>query len=215
MQWYDKSEAPFREGKKRKEFPDAFAVAMIDSYAQKTGKHVAVVSGDNDFKLACARFGRLLHFASLPRLTEVLLSDDQRVATVRAALEEHKQAIESAVLDDAPWVTCRHANDRFEVKSVSFLSSELVDMSVVAIGDSEVTITFVCALELEAELQWEESDEEGGYQTHVREVNDTIVVTGAAKASFRGDAGAFSGISLLEFDDLEAELSVTPGGIWF
>jgi hypothetical protein len=32
MDWYDRSAPPFREGKKRKEFPDAFVFAMLEKY---------------------------------------------------------------------------------------------------------------------------------------------------------------------------------------
>ena len=35
MDWYDRGRAPFGSGKKRKEFPDAFALAALISYAKK------------------------------------------------------------------------------------------------------------------------------------------------------------------------------------
>jgi PIN domain len=60
MQWYERTQAPFREGKKRKEFPDAFAIAMLEAYAVKERIYVAVVSSDPDFRLACQRFNCLL-----------------------------------------------------------------------------------------------------------------------------------------------------------
>ncbi|MBT2304204.1 DUF4935 domain-containing protein [Variovorax paradoxus] len=51
MDWYDRIAAPFGQGKKRKEFPDAFAVAILQAYAEKHGCFIAVVSEDPDFKL--------------------------------------------------------------------------------------------------------------------------------------------------------------------
>jgi len=54
MLWYEMTTAPFREGKKRKEFPDAFS-AMLKAYAAKEKLHVTVVSADPDFKAACQR----------------------------------------------------------------------------------------------------------------------------------------------------------------
>src|SRR5712692_8192902 len=36
MNWYEKARPPFGSGKKRKEFPDAFAIAALAGYAQQT-----------------------------------------------------------------------------------------------------------------------------------------------------------------------------------
>ena len=44
MNWYDWKVAPFGEGTKRKEFPDAFAFAIVLQYAKKNKCSVAVVS---------------------------------------------------------------------------------------------------------------------------------------------------------------------------
>ena len=74
MEWYRWGFAPFGKGAKRKEFPDAFAIASLALYANKEGANVAVVAHDQDFKRACAREPRLLHFSSLPELTQLLLS---------------------------------------------------------------------------------------------------------------------------------------------
>ena len=111
MEWYHGVEAPFQSGKKRKEFPDAFALAMLESYASKEKIYVAVVSSDGDFKLACQRFERLLHFESVPRLTEVLLSDDARLAALQSALERNLDAITEAVFENLQYVSYYHADD--------------------------------------------------------------------------------------------------------
>jgi PIN domain len=62
MDWYDQSLAPFREGKKRKEFPDALAISLLAAYAEKHHCFIAVASEDQDFKGACERFPNLLYF---------------------------------------------------------------------------------------------------------------------------------------------------------
>lgn len=56
MDWYDAGEPPFGTGTKRKEFPDAFAIAILSAYAEQHSCYVAVVSQDRDFKKACDRF---------------------------------------------------------------------------------------------------------------------------------------------------------------
>ena len=61
MRWYDSMLAPFAEGKKRKEFPDALAIAIADVYARKHDEQIAVISSDGDMEAACKRFVRLLY----------------------------------------------------------------------------------------------------------------------------------------------------------
>src|SRR5262249_46517168 len=39
MNWYDSIAPPFGDGKKRKEFPDAFAIAMLAAYATSTNTY--------------------------------------------------------------------------------------------------------------------------------------------------------------------------------
>src|SRR6266478_4174600 len=92
MDWYDSILPPFREGKKRKEFPDAFAISILEAYARTTGCVVAVVSDDSDLKFACDRLHSLLYFQSLPALTELLLADPLRIEALRTAITQDLSA---------------------------------------------------------------------------------------------------------------------------
>ncbi|WP_408376923.1 hypothetical protein [Paraburkholderia sp. RL18-085-BIA-A] len=60
---------------------------MVDAYADKNRCFVAVVSDDQDFKLACERFPNLLYFKSLPRLTERLLSAEDDVEKLHTVID--------------------------------------------------------------------------------------------------------------------------------
>lgn len=118
MHWYDRITPPFREGKKRKEFPDAFAIAIIEAYARKTGATVAVVSDDKDIKLACDRFSSLLYFKSLPELTELLLSDSEKLGRIRESLLLDLGALEEAAFNAADVLHYYHADRKYKIKSV-------------------------------------------------------------------------------------------------
>ena len=53
VDWYFQVEAPFSE-KKKKEFPDAFILSVLDEYHREHhGAHIAVISKDKDFSNAC------------------------------------------------------------------------------------------------------------------------------------------------------------------
>lgn len=62
VDWYFSIEAPFAEGKKAKEFPDAFILSVIEDYCRRHSSRVAVVSFDGDFSTACAKRSSISHF---------------------------------------------------------------------------------------------------------------------------------------------------------
>ena len=115
-----------------------------------------MVSHDSDLRLACNRFPNLLYFESLPRLTELLLSEDDRVSRLRASIEKGITALESAVGGEMDGMSFYHTDRRFELHDTTLGSPSLVDISVVAIGDNECTITFIVEFEAEFELRWED-----------------------------------------------------------
>lgn len=70
MNWYNWQRAPFGEGKKRKEFPDAIVMLAISIYAKKNNVSVAMVSKDKDFEkhaLFTMNYSIFLPFQQLPR----------------------------------------------------------------------------------------------------------------------------------------------------
>jgi hypothetical protein len=112
MNWYDATEPPFGPGGKRKEFPDAFIIAILSAYAEQHSCYIAVVSPDQDMKKACDRFSSLLYFQSLPVLTELLLSaEDSRMATFQAVLDRSIVKIAEVAYEAAHDVSFYHSND--------------------------------------------------------------------------------------------------------
>ncbi|MEQ1871014.1 MAG: PIN domain-containing protein [Vicinamibacterales bacterium] len=213
MQWYDKAEAPFKEGKKRKEFTDAFAIQMLDAYAQKAKIYIAVVSADEDFKLACQRYSALLYFKSLPRLTELLLSDVARVEKLRLAIDANMNLLNEAIADEMQDIEFHHHSQRIEVHGYNGVDVESVDVSIVAVGDDECTIVFDTLQGIYFDMRWED-DTDDGPKVFRRNVKERVELSGTAKVSFVGDE--VSEVSLLSFDQKTVALSEGPyGGIWW
>lgn len=206
MDWYDRIEPPFRDGPKRKEFPDAFALAMLEKYAKSEKGSVAVVSEDPDFKAACERFDRLLYFQTLPRLTEVLLSDDARIGAVQSALDNGGDALTEAVFENLAYLSCYHVDPRVEVQNVEWEVKSL-DTSIVGLGDGECTVAFYALLDPTVILHFYEETPDGSMHAseHVR---DEVEVEGTAKLSLEPE-GKIS-VRLLSFDEDEVKLRATP-----
>ncbi|OJW21240.1 MAG: hypothetical protein BGO49_24835 [Planctomycetales bacterium 71-10] len=65
MDAYFNKKPPFGDGKKKAEFPDAFAAQALEEWSRRAGQKVIVVSGDEDWKKRCAESENLEHVARL------------------------------------------------------------------------------------------------------------------------------------------------------
>lgn len=217
MDWYDRNTAPFGQGKKRKEFPDAIAIALLADYAQKNSSFVAVVSSDPDFETACKRFPSLLYFKTLQSLTELLISsDDSRVVKLQSAIQGDLSILENTVHDEIQALSFIHSDGYFSLaESFQFRSISVNEVNIVAIGDREATVTFEAGFVVGFEVRWEEhgSDDYPEYHSDVAEQD--VSVTGSAKIEFDATAEKMTGVGYVALDEAEIELSTVPGGHWF
>lgn len=211
MNWYDAVTPPFGEGKKRKEFPDAFAISILDIYSEKSGSCIAVVSEDQDFKLACERFSNLLYFKSLPRPTELLISKDDIVQKMHSAIEDGLDVIESEIQNKFDALGYRHAHGFFEIHNSKNFGAEVSEINIVALGDNECTATFDVRVEHEHDLQWEEyrgPDEPPDYVSEW--VGETTHLTGTAKLAFDVQNSKLTGVKHVVLDADEIEIEAMP-----
>lgn len=202
MNWYDEKTPPFGEGRKRKEFPDAFAIAMLENYGETNDLHIAVVSADEDFRAACERFQYLLHFNSLPKLTELYLSETKNVSLLKQRLSNNLSELEAAIESicaDSSTNYAHNADDVF-VDGTEIIKARVDDLNVVALGGDECTVTFNANLTAEHHLIWSHYGTDGLPEEHDALVTDTHSVSGTAKVGFN-DEGTISSVSFIELDD--------------
>jgi len=215
MGWYDSISPPFREGKKRKEFPDAFAIAIIEAYARKNDSVVAVVSEDPDFRLACNRFSSLLYFKSLPTLTELLLSDAANTEKWRRAILEDLSVIETALFEEADGLEYFHHDSDYTVQRSKIHGASITDVRIVAFGAGECTLTFDAELEAEHLLKWNEWGYEHGEAEEQKEwILETAPITGTAKVSLDTSTNTIKDITSIETDIAEVEVTENPRCRW-
>ena len=181
MRWYDETTPPFREGPKRKEFPDAFAVAMLADYARTHDCVVAVVSADNDFKLACERYTSFLYFDALPALTELLLADPEKIEKIRAAILEDMSELKVALVDEANKQDYGHVDSNYTIKKSAVHSVDVNEVRIVALGVNECTATFEAELETEHLVKQTYWDDDSGDPDEEKWVYALDRITGTAK----------------------------------
>ncbi len=146
MAQYDQNIAPFGEGKKRKEFPDAFAMEILKQFPSET---IAVVSDDPDIEKACGGVDKFCCFKSLEEyLGHVQQARSTHYDAVLAFLRDNEKKINDALSeeflnrgfhveeDDGDGEFCD-----IEINSIEYQETDIIDLD-----DDQVTFTFDVAL---------------------------------------------------------------------
>lgn len=212
MTWYDSIRAPFGEGKKRKEFPDAFAIEIVSLYAEKHGICVAVVSEDQDIKKACEHYPSLLYFHSLAKLTELLLVGEAKLDELRAILSGSLELLEEAIHEQINGFSTYIYDEGYEEEESSIGSPQVTDTRIVGLGNNECTVVFDAEFDSEHKIKWEEvvDPSEGYTETHSDLVSQSNTVGGTAKLTIDPIAKMVASVGMVEVDCSEIELRRMP-----
>jgi PIN domain-containing protein len=219
MAWYDNQHPPFGP-KKRKEFPDALALASILAFVRKERTSVAVVSRDADFKHACDRFAELLYFPSLPAFTEALIASDERVDKVKRMLQDDVSMLEDGIREEFLSLSFfPSANPEGTVDLVKVSEMELSEVHVVGLGDGECTVAFEASVRYRAHVEFDDLDSaivdssEGIFMPlhrHSGFVADSSVVSGVAKIEIKDAWTRFGGVLHIHLEQMEIEVNESP-----
>lgn len=213
MNWYEKARAPFGSGKKRKEFPDAFAIAALAEYAQQTKTYVAVLAEDQDFKSACEYFPYLLYFPSLAALTELLLADEETIEKARDLVLKYQDMVEEAATEEAESLSF-YIHGEAEIEESSTGSVSIKDLHVVGLGNRECTIAFEATVSYEVTLKRPERSRRSGYDDRYdydyrpsrKSLDGDESISGTAKLRISADRSAIEKITFIELDNVEIEV---------
>ncbi len=222
MDWYDKARAPFGAGKKRKEFPDALALASILNHTKTTKTSVAIISKDLDFQNACHLYAELLYYPSLPAITEAFLSGDARVEKMKGLVSANIQMLEDAVIED-------FANLDFAVEQppngvVNYVNVDNVNFDefrVVGLGNNECSVAFSAGVDFTANVDYEIPYYDNPYYAVTDEyfsgskrsqgmVSDWAEITGTAKLRVSEAWDAVLELKLLVIDGSDIYITRKP-----
>ena len=210
MDWYDAQTAPFGNGGKRKEFPDAFAIAMVEAFTRKNGMYVAVVSDDKGVKSACDRYTKLSYFSELTALTELLVDDQEQVGVYKAIVESNPSELEARVAEIAAERAYYHQDPDYSIVWSKVLEARILSMRVVAVGNDECTVTFVAEVDGEHELRWHEIETEEGDIDCDEVLVESSHVTGLAKLQVDRTAGRVTTVVAADLDQSILRVTETP-----
>jgi hypothetical protein len=203
MDSYDKQVPPFGEGEKRKEFPDAFAVAAIAAYSKANNVRVAIVSADPDIKKACALHPKLVHFEDLPALTEALIDEVTKTPQIKGAVASNPADILARIREAFPDLSFYPEEDyEGDVQDVEVTDVELSNIRVIDIKAGYCTIAF------DADVTFSAFVEYGDPDTMIIDTGEDIRMPLFMRAGTVTETASISGTIYLDFDkDLKNILS--------
>jgi hypothetical protein len=136
---YFAAKPPFGPGEKRKEFPDAFVVAALEAWCEKSGEEIYVISTDGTVREACEASDRLHHLEALADLVDLSLRRDEYVERAAEYLQDHPENIEEAIKEAVgdQYIHLKDEDGDGEA-TVNEISSFSVDDIVESDGDTMV-----------------------------------------------------------------------------
>jgi hypothetical protein len=178
---------PFAEGKKKSEFPDAFAIQALEHWCDDHDETVHAVSGDKDWLNACADHKRLVHLPTLDSFLDLVTQQQQALHEKVLELYEASTAkIIDAIKKEFPDRGFYLHGEQGEVNEVDVQDVILGDdTAVISISDTDATVAVSADVKYTAHLTVDDTyngafdKEEGrwivlptrkGTVTHVEEV---------------------------------------------
>ncbi|MEG4015231.1 MULTISPECIES: PIN domain-containing protein [unclassified Microcoleus] len=154
---------PFGEGKKKSEFPDAFALLALQKEAEDRNRIIYVVSGDSDWQKFCSSSEDLSWIENLKELLETIIreTDSDEVDECYELYRDKEDQIKGYIqknfsdlnflLDLSGTSLIEWGSEEIEVEVNSV---DIIDSSLVNIDDSDADQPSV-VFELEAEVHYD------------------------------------------------------------
>ncbi|AUZ61840.1 hypothetical protein PRJ_5282 [Pseudomonas sp. XWY-1] len=140
--------APFQEGKKKSEFPDAFTMLAVRG-ALRGREEIYVVSEDKDLIAFCEENPRFLHIESLSKLLDLYNTHDvERSAFIKSYIGDHEEEIKETIKAQIEGADAYNSSTWEDAEVDEFSISEVCDFepSIIHIDDENCQI--VCDVEV-------------------------------------------------------------------
>jgi hypothetical protein len=159
---YFKSIPPFNQGKKKYEFPDAFAIAAIEIKAKLENKKIYVISGDKDWLEACNQSDHLIYRESIDKLLDdIVAQEGDEIHLCHKIFEDNLEVIkeeissifiegEFSLSDDFAYGYLEPGSEYIEVV-VDLIN--IIDKSIVDINNEEVEFPII-TFELKTDISY-------------------------------------------------------------
>lgn len=152
---YFEGKAPFGEAKKKSEFPDAFALKILEDWADSENNIVYIVSEDMDMKKGADNYKSLKHVPSLPEiLSNLSLKYDELAPLCIKAYQYARAEIEQTLKDEFTDRGFYLDDQQGDVDEVFDLEIEDYTPSLLLLEYDEINNEVLCEYEIITQLNF-------------------------------------------------------------
>jgi hypothetical protein len=151
---YFKLRPPFQEGNKKYEFPDAFAIQVLENWCESKHEKMYVVTKDKGWEAACAENKHLIYIDAVDKILDSVTKDQEAEIAERAlAYFNNEEAnvereIRKSFVDRGFYVE----GEDGEVTEIVVKDIDLGEPSVISISESETVLSAEATITFEAEV---------------------------------------------------------------
>jgi hypothetical protein len=157
---YFNQHPPFKEGKKKSEFPDAFTIAALEKWCQDNEKRMYIVSDDSDIITACSSSSYLISLATLDELFDLITAEDEYISSIAHQwFTKNKVEIEQKIIyefEDTELFQIPETEgdiDNITVKSIKLSEEKLVEVQ-----DEVLSFTVIADIKFSADVNYPDPD---------------------------------------------------------
>lgn len=218
VRMYFEREAPFQDGKKKNEFPDAFTMLALRAYLQEQ-EEIYVVSEDKDLIAFCEINPRFIAIDNLSKFLDLYNAHDQeRFNFIKSFIANEKEKIKELIKQQIEEADAYNMSswDGAEVDSLDVLKIGDFDPSIIHIDDESCQISFEVEVEYIVSVTGPDYnngtyDREDGriytFGNSTREEEGKLDITVELELIYKVDDGNF------KIQDLGVYIDTLTGGI--
>jgi hypothetical protein len=216
---YFSSAPPFGIGKKKSEFPDAFALAALKEWCTTKRERIYVISTDGDMKSACEEHEALINLDSLEALLNLVATDNKILAAFADAAFEHLgPEITKKITREFGWLGFIVDDEEGEVESAEAKDIDIAERYLIYVTDRDASFRLEVNIDYSADISYYDPDsgiydrEEGVmlYRETIEEtVKRTVELSVDVNISFTGIGDPWlARLDDVSFDALDVFVSI-------
>jgi hypothetical protein len=153
---YFNMQAPFGDGKKKSEFPDAFAMEALEIWCEQNKQKIYVCSEDSDWQRGCKESTRLICLAKVDEFIDRANRDEKEelARQARRTWDQNIDRITTAVQKEFEWTGFALEDEDGDVNEVEVSTLKLGEPSILEVDEGLARFSVLVSTEFTASVTY-------------------------------------------------------------